>query len=1132
MCDKLDNFKAILKKLEDFIRRYYINDLIKGAILFFSIGLLFVILTLLIEHFLWLNQNARAVLFWLFIVVEFVLFSKFICVPLAKLLKLQRGINYEDASKLIGEHFPEVNDKLLNVLQLSKDATKSELLLASINQKALELNPIPFKLAVNFKQNLKYIKYAIIPVLIILTFILIGKINWFTDSYKRVVDYNTAYEPPAPFQFLVINDSLQTLENRDFKLLVKTIGDVSPEEAEITYNNETYVLQQSSLGGFEYVFSSPKTDITFHMRANGVSSKPYVLELVEVPTLVGFDMALDYPNYTQKKDEILKSTGNAMIPEGTKVTWKLQTKATDQVAMFSEDTLVFTKLGNQFQIAKTVFKDYNYSLSTSNAKLKNFENLSFNLEVIKDQFPEISLEMVRDSVDLNTMYFKGIVNDDYGLQKLNLVYYKSENESDKNKINISISKTNVDQFLSAFPNQLELEAGVPYSLYFEVFDNDVLHNYKRTKSEVFNYRGLTEGEKENKKLEQQHESISNFNKSLEQFDKNEKMLEELSNEQKAKQGLSFNDKKKLQDILKKQQQQETLMKQFNKSFQENMKSFKNEKDEEDAFKEALQDRLEDNEKQLKQDEKLLKELEELQDKINNDELSKKLDELSKKNSNQKRSLKQLVELTKRFYVAKKMEKLQQELDQLADDQLQQANESKEENTSDKQETLNKRFDDLSKELDALAKDNKELKKPMALPNNKKESEHVEELQQDAKEKLEESEEQEPKADKESKKSDAKKSQKQAGEKMKKMSSEMKQSMQMESGEQLEEDTEMLRQILDNVLLFSFDEEQLMNNFKRIQINHNKYASYLRQQYDLREYFEHVDDSLFALSLRQPMLSEQVNTEISDVYFNIDKALDEFSENRMYQGISSQQYVFTAANNLANFLSEILNNLQDQLNASASSSGQGSKSKQQSEGEGQLQDIIMSQEQLNKEMKSGMEKNGSKSQGDKDGESGKDGDKQGEGDGKKSGQSESGDSGGYQKEGMNGELYGIYQRQQELRNQLENKLEELGLTKEGRSLLNRMEQVEMDLLNDGFTKETNEKMIEFEHQLLKLEEASFQQDQDNKRESNANSKTFKNNTQDKLPSAKQYFNTNEILNRQVLPLQQNYKNKVQQYFNAE
>ena len=145
----MSNFKTIQVKLEQFIRKFYTNELIKGVILFFAIGLLYFLATLLIEFALWLNPAARTVLFWLFIVVELALFFRFIAFPLSKLFKLQKGINHEDASIIIGNHFQEVSDKLLNVLQLHKDKTNSELLLASIDQKSAELQPIPFKLAIN-----------------------------------------------------------------------------------------------------------------------------------------------------------------------------------------------------------------------------------------------------------------------------------------------------------------------------------------------------------------------------------------------------------------------------------------------------------------------------------------------------------------------------------------------------------------------------------------------------------------------------------------------------------------------------------------------------------------------------------------------------------------------------------------------------------------------------------------------------------------------------------------------------------------------------------------------------------------------------------------------------------------------
>ena len=1128
----MNNFKNIQNKLQAFIRRYYTNELLKGAILFFAIGLLYFLFTLFIEYTLWLNPIARAILFWLFIGVELALFVKFIAIPLAKLFKFQKGINNKDASRIIGKHFPEVNDKLLNVLQLNENQSKSELLLASIEQKSLELNPIPFKLAVNFKKNLGYLKYAAIPVLILLLTFFTGNFNWFSDSYERVVNYKTAYQPPAPFEFFVVNNDLNAIENKDFKLIVKTAGEVMPESAQIVYNNETYFLQQKGIGEFEYVFSQPKTNIEFQLNANNVTSKPYTLSVVEIPSLLSFEMVLDYPNYTKKQGAILKSTGNAVVPEGTNITWQLKTKSTDDVRLYAKDTMGFSSdKAGVFEASKRVFNNLDYSLSTSNSNLKDYENLAFRIDVVKDEYPELKLKMEIDSLDLQTLYFYGQISDDYGFSKLQLVYYPSENEKDKKIESLKVSNSNISEFISAFPNNLEIQEGISYELYFQVFDNDVFNKHKNVKSKVFTYRKRTKDEETQKQLKSQSETIKDLNKSLERFDEQQKKLEELTKTQKEKSNLNFNDKKKLESFFKRQKQQDEMMKNFNKKLKENLEEFQKENPSEDQFKEDLKERL-------KQNEKLLEEIEKLQDKINKEELTQKLEQLAKQNKNKKRSLEQLLELTKRFYVENKLQKLKDDLEKLAEEQEALSNKSDEENTKEKQDELNKEFEDFQKDIEELEKDSKALKKPIDIPRDKLDEKDVEQEQQKAseelgKKKLEENQEEKNSENQENQSSQkAKKSQKNAAKKMKQMSAKMQSTMNASGGDQMQEDAEMLRQILDNLVLFSFDQESLMNQFKSIDVNHNKYASYLRKQSNIKAHFQHIDDSLFALSLRQPKLSEQVNKEITEVYYNIDKALNQFSEAQLYQGISNQQFTITAANNLADFLSDVLDNMEENMSMSMGKGGQGDM---------QLPDIIMSQEELNKMMEEGMKK-GEKGkpkegegkqegQGEKEGEKGKDG-KEGEQKGEGENGNQTGGDGQGNNEDVNGLLYEIYQQQQQLRQALQDKLSKEGKGGNGDALVRKMEEIELDLLNKGFTNQTLQKMMALKHQLLKMENAAFEQGEDEKRESETNKNEFNNNSNNQIPTAKQYFNTTEILNRQALPLQQVYKKKVQDYFKKD
>jgi hypothetical protein len=93
----------------------------------------------------------------------------------------------------------------------------------------------------------------------------------------------------------------------------------------------------------------------------------------------------------------------------------------------------------------------------------------------------------------------------------------------------------------------------------------------------------------------------------------------------------------------------------------------------------------------------------------------------------------------------------------------------------------------------------------------------------------------------------------------------------------------------------------------------------------------------------------------------------------------------------------------------------------------------------------------------------------------------------------------------------------------------MEHIENELLENGFNERTLQRMTNLKHQLLKLEDASFQQGQKEERESKTNQQEYNNTSNNKTPNIQQYFNQVEILNRQVLPLRQIYKRKVQEYF---
>ncbi len=1050
------------------------------------------------------------------------------------MFKLQKGINYDDASKIIGNHFNEVGDKLTNFLQLSQDTNKSELLLASIEQKANSLQPIPFGNAVSFSKNKKYLPLAIIPILFVLFFMISGKSDMLTQSFNRVVNYKQQFLPPAPFEFQVLNKNLQTEQNQDFLLKVKTIGKVVPENAMIFIGDESYFMETTKPGEFQFVIQKPKENIEFHIEANEVSSNEFELNVVTVPSIANFEMVLNYPSYLNKKAEFIKGTGNAILPEGTRVTWKMNTLATQKVEWFDSNAKYpFSKNDNQFTLTKNISQNTEYQIITSNTKVKDYEKLNYQIAVVKDQFPTINVNNAPDSLKIAKNYVLGQVSDDYGLSKLQVIYYPKDKPTQVKRGTITVKKEVYDQFVFAFPSNLPIEEGVAYEYYFEIFDNDALHNYKSTKSAVFSHRESTEVEKEDEMMQQQNDNINSLEMSLKTQEKQFNEMEKLQKMGKEKNNLEFKEQQKVNDFIQRQKQQDEMMKEFAEKMKDNLEKFKTDK--KDEVKELLKERLEKVDKDFEKNKKLLDELKQLNDKIQKEELFEKMEKFKQSSKAQNKNLEQLVELTKRYYVQKKAEQIAEKLDKLADKQDKLAEDEK--NDSNKQEEIKNEFDKIQEELNELEKENKELKKPLDIPNDTQKEKSIDEDLNKASDEL-----------KKQNASKAKPKQKSASKKMKEMSQSME--MEMEGGEmeQMEEDVAMLRQILDNLLAFSFSEEDVMGQFKGLKRGSPSFNKHLKKQQDLREQFKHVDDSLFAMSLRNPKFTENINTEVSNVHYNVNKALDNLAEANISKGVSHQQYAVSSANKLADFLSDILNNMQMSLSMSGSGSGKGMPKPGKGSGDGmQLPDIIKKQESLAEKAKQGKkpgkkpgdgkegsegEKEGGKEGKGKEGKSGK----EGQGKSGKEGQGGGGNGQG-NKDGENGDdgegeaerIMEIYKEQQQLREALQNELNKKGLGGVGQGTLDQMKQLEKQLLNKGFNNDVLQKMMNLKYELLKLEKAVQQQGEEKKRQSETNKKEF-TNTSNALPQRLQeYINSIEILNRQTLPLRANYNQKVQEYF---
>ncbi len=1035
---------------------------------------------------------------WLFVAIEFVLLFRFILIPVFKLFGIRKGISETEASRIIGRHFKEVDDKLTNIIQLKSKGVGNELLEASIEQKSKELQPISFKRAIVFKRNAVYLKYLLVPLLIWFLVWITGNNSIFTQSLNRVVHHQTAFEAPAPFYFEVLNENLQTVQDESFILRFRTVGEFVPENIRLVYEGNSYYISPEEDGILSYTFEFPENDIEFYMEGNAVSSKPYTLNVLAAPKITDFSMELNYPSYLNKPTDTITNTGNAVLPVGTEVRWLVSSSNTSSLDFAitdrpGDDVELIEKMkevnNGRFSLTKTIQRRTSYEIRSSNDYLKEYETLGYQLEVVNDEYPKIFVQSDIDSVKRGPVQFRGQLTDDYGISRLQVVA-KDETNGKLSIGAINIERSDFEEFFYVFPEGILLEEGHSYELFFEVFDNDQIKGPKKTVSQTFRYRNKTREEEEFEILEEQKQGMEEMENSKETNEQLEKSLEEFSKKLKNKEQADWNDKKELDDFLKRQKAYDQMMDKNADMMKESLDQMDTE-DQPD-----LQDKKEELKKRLdemadyKEKEELIKELEKLAEKLQKEDLLEKIDKLKEQSKQEKRTLERILELTKQFYVEKKSAQIMEKLEKLSEEQLDLSTE--ENNSKEEQEKLNKKFDSLKKDFKDLRDQNEQLKNPMDIFDSKADEKLIEMDMKTAEESLKNSEQQEGQQQKDTEKK-AKEQQRRASQRMKELGKKMESGLMEMEMQGLEENIKDLQQVLKNLLIFSLDQEELMLSFEDVSSKNADYPEKLKEQIKLKEHFEHVDDSLYALSLRMVKLSSKIQEDLSAAHYNLDKSLENIAENRIQQGMSNQQYTMTAANRLADLLSDMLESLQNQKPGSGKGKGK--------EGELSLPDVIKKQQGMMKKMKEGMDAQ--------------------KGQGKKG------------KEAMSGEQFQMYQEQKMLKDQMQKLLDREGKgSQKGKSVLNQMEDLEKILLEKGITKESLERMQQLEHELLEMENATLERNKDSKRKAETNQLEQQFRDIDELDELKKSGREDELLKRKRLELYPDYKNRVKEYFEQD
>ena len=142
----------------------------------------------------------------------------------------------------------------------------------------------------------------------------------------------------------------------------------------------------------------------------------------------------------------------------------------------------------------------------------------------------------------------------------------------------------------------------------------------------------------------------------------------------------------------------------------------------------------------------------------------------------------------------------------------------------------------------------------------------------------------------------------------------------------------------------------MDELTRTNISTPKYVELVQQQFKLKDDFRLVEDSLQALSKRVFQIESFVTEKVTEINGNMDESLEDLEERRKLQASDHQQRTMKNVNDLALMLSEVMNQMQQQMAAMMSGNQMCNNPNPSGQGGRQPQDkISKGQERLNQEM---------------------------------------------------------------------------------------------------------------------------------------------------------------------------------------
>ncbi len=733
-------YMEILRKLDDLRRRQNLVWALHG--LLFSV---FLVITMcgcavLIEAFASMTILGRTLVFWATLASSLGIVCWFFVRPLLHLLGLLGNSDDYSIAGNVGEHFPSIKDRLLNVLQVfrQKDSLlySAELSDASFADVGEDIKGLDFAEAVDYSSLKKAGRNAASSLAV--AALLFGLFpSAFIASADRLLHHRQAFTPRPLFAFIVQPGNIEVVKGDNIPIVIRIQGEPQKEISLFVKEDEQREydkkeLRSDSLGVFRYELQSIRYSTEYYVEAQDIRSDDYKITVVDRPMVRNLRMRLTYPSYTNiparyQDDNVGDVTALAGTRLNLEVTMNKDVK--DAKVVFSDSGQLPMTISDIRAAASFVLrKDRTYHiLLTDENNVTNTNPIEYQLKAVPDEYPTIAIvEPGRDvniSEDMRlSMLLK--IHDDFGFTKVQLGYRLSKSKyikpsEDYTLINIPLPQyTTPDVDVPYFWNLTGLDL-VPedvVSYFVEVYDNDAISGPKVARSDIYTVRFPSLNEIFAQADQQQDKAIQDLGKSKEQAEELKKTVDEINRDLKKNlQQLDWQEQKKAEELVKKYQ---NLQKQL-ENVSQNLEQMVKEMQEHKAISPETMEKYMELQKLFNdinspELQEVMRKLQEAMQNIRPDIMREAMKKFSFSEENFRKGIERTLNLLKRIQIEQKTDEILKRTEKMLEQQAELQKEAANTNADDKakQSELAKKQEDLKKQLEEMKRELSELEKKM------------------------------------------------------------------------------------------------------------------------------------------------------------------------------------------------------------------------------------------------------------------------------------------------------------------------------------------------------------------------------------------------------------------------------------